>query len=327
MISKSTRNLCLSAAFAALLAACGSAEEAANKMAEAAGETGAAVTDAAKSAAQKAAMAAKDEAAMAAHKTKLAAVLAVQDQKAKTRYQYRRPAKTLDFLGVTPGMKIAEALPGGGWYSKILIPYLGDEGALTGIDYSLEMWPEFGGFANEAFIEKKKTWPADWTAGAQEWRGGSKAELGAFTFGARDTAQDGSYDAVLFVRALHNLSRFEAKGGYLTQAIADTHALLKSGGIVGVVQHAGPESNSDEWATGSNGYLKKSAVIAAFTAAGFELVGDSDLNANPADVPSESDSVWRLLPSLRGAKDDPEMGEKMKAIGESNRMTLKFMKP
>jgi len=74
----------------------------------------------------------------------------------------------------------------------------------------------------------------------------------------------------LFVRALHNLSRFEAKGGYLTQAIADTHALLKSGGIVGVVQHAGPESNSDEWATGSNGYLKKSAVIAAFTAAGFD---------------------------------------------------------
>jgi predicted methyltransferase len=304
-----------------MLAACGSAENAANKVKDAASETGAAVTDAAKNAA----MAAKDEAAMAANKAKLAAVLAAQDNKAKARYQYRRPAKTLDFLGIAPGMKVAEALPGGGWYSKILIPYLGDEGALTGIDYAMDMWSEFS-FMTPERIEAKKTWPADWTAGAQDWRGGSEAEIGAFTFGARDTTQDGSYDAVLFIRAMHNLSRFEANGGYMTQAIADTHALLKSGGIVGVVQHAGPESNSDEWATGSNGYLKKSAVIAAFTAAGFELVGDSDINANPADVPSETEGVWRLPPSLSGSKDNPEMAEKMKAIGESNRMTLKFVK-
>ena len=261
-----------------------------------------------------------------ASKAKLTAVLAMQDDKIKARYDARNPAATLEFFGIKPGMKVTEALPGGGWYSKILIPYLGNEGHLTGIDYSINMWPEFGGFATAEFIENKKTWPATWTEGAQEWRSGSKAVIDAQTFGTRDAAQDGSYDAALFIRAMHNLSRFEAKGGYMSSAIAETHAMLKPGGIVGVVQHSGPESNSDEWAVGSKGYLKKSAVIAAFEAGGFELVGDSDINANPADVPSESDSVWRLLPSLRGNDDNPDMKAKMEAIGESNRMTLKFKK-
>ncbi len=260
-----------------------------------------------------------------ANKAKLTAILAMQDDKAKARYQFRNPSETLSFFGITPGMKVAEALPGGGWYSKILIPYLGDEGHLTGVDYSLKMWPEFS-FMTPERIEDKKTWPATWTEGAQDWRGGSKAVIDAHTFGARDTAQDGTYDAVLFIRALHNLSRFEANGGYMSEAIADTHAMLKPGGIVGVVQHSGPESNSDEWATGSNGYLKQSAVIAAFESAGFELVAESDINANPKDIPSNTDGVWRILPSLRGHDDDPEMKAKMEAIGESNRMTLKFKK-
>ena len=269
---------------------------------------------------------AKSAAMDAASKTKLAAVLAMQDDKLKARYDARNPRATLEFFGIKPGMKVAEALPGGGWYSKILIPYLGDDGHLTGIDYSINMWPEFGGFATPEFIENKKTWPATWTEGAQDWRNGSKAVIDAHTFGTRNTEADGTYDAVLFIRALHNVSRFQTKGGYMSEAIADTHAMLKTGGIVGVVQHSGPESNSDEWATGSNGYLKKSAVIAAFEAAGFKLVGDIDINANPKDVPSNTEGVWRILPSLRGHDDNPEMKAKMEAIGESNRMTLKFKK-
>ncbi len=279
----------------------------------------------AKAAAETMAGGVTDAASTAANKAKLTAILAQQDDKAKARFGARNPGKTLAFLGIKPGMKVADALPGGGWYSKILIPYLGDEGHITGVDYSMTMWSEFS-FMTPERIEAKKTWPADWTKGAQEWRAGSAANIDAVTFGARNTAADGTYDAVLFIRAMHNLSRFEANGGYMSQALADTHAMLKPGGIVGVVQHSGPETNSDEWATGSNGYLKKSAVISAFEAAGFELAGDSDVNTNPNDIPSEDDFVWRLPPTLNGSRDNPELKAKMEAIGESNRMTLKFRK-
>ncbi len=257
---------------------------------------------------------------------KLSAVLDSQSDKAKARYDARHPQETLVFFGIAPGMKVAEALPGGGWYSKILVPYLGDEGHLIGMDYSIKMWPEFGGFANEEFLEKKKSWAAEWVEGAQAWRAGSQGDISAFTFGARDKAMDGTLDAVLFIRALHNLSRFEEKGGYLTEAIQDTHALLKPGGIVGVVQHQGPEGNTDEWAKGDSGYLKKSNLIASFEAAGFEFVKESDVNSNPKDVPSNEDIVWRLPPSLGTSRDNPELKAKMEAIGESNRMTLLFKK-
>lgn len=308
------------------LAACSNASDSAKDMAADAKAGAETLAGEAKSSVEAMAGDAKSAVMDAAHKTKLTAVLAMQDDAAKARYDARNPAATLEFFGIAPGMKVAEALPGGGWYSKILIPYLGDDGHLTGLDYSIKMWPEFGGFATPEFVENKKSWPATWTADAQDWRGGSSAGIDAATFGTRNMDADGTYDAVLFIRALHNLSRFEAKGGFMTEAIADAHAMLKSGGIVGVVQHEGPETNSDEWASGSNGYLKKSAVIAAFQASGFELVGDSDINANPKDVPSETDGVWRLPPSIRGGDADAELKAKMEAIGESNRMTLKFRK-
>jgi len=269
---------------------------------------------------------AKAEMAMKANSTKLATILDAQSDKVKARYDARHPQETLEFFGITPGMTVVEALPGGGWYSKILIPYLGDEGHLVGVDYSIKMWPEFGSFANADFLEKKKTWAAEWVEGAQAWRAGSTGDISAFTFGGRDSAMDGKADAVLFIRAMHHVSRFEEKGGYMTEALADTHALLKPGGIVGVVQHQGPESNTDEWATGSNGYLKKSDVIAKFKAAGFELVKESAINENPKDVPSNEDIVWRLPQSLRTSLEDPELKAKMQAIGESNRMTLLFKK-
>lgn len=279
-----------------------------------------------KQAASETAGAAKAEMAMKANSAKLATILAAQPDKAKERFDARNPQATLEFFGITPAMTVVEALPGGGWYSKILIPYLGDEGHLVGVDYSIKMWPEFGGFANAEFIEKKKTWAAEWVEGAQAWRAGSSGDISAFTFGGRDASMDGQADAVLFIRALHNVSRFEDEGGYMTQALADTHALLKPGGIVGVVQHQGPETNDDKWAEGDNGYLKKSDVIAKFKAAGFELVKDSGINENPKDVPSNEDIVWRLPQSLATSREDADLRAKMKAIGESNRMTLLFKK-
>ena len=193
----------------------------------------------------------------------LSAILAAQPDAVVARYAYRHPEETLNFFGIRQGMTVVEALPGGGWYSKLLLPHLGAEGQLVGANYPYDMWPLFGFFSEER-IAQLATWTTD---------------------------------------------------------------ALKPGGIAGVVQHHAPDSASDEWASGSRGYLKKSFVIAQMQAAGFEFVASSDVNSNSKDQPGAEDIVWRLPPSLRGAKDDAELTAKMLAIGESNRMTLKFRKP
>ena len=138
---------------------------------------------------------------------------------------------------------------------------------------------------------------------------------------------NGTIDAVLFIRAVHNLNRFEAQAGTRTAALKETYRLLKPGGIVGVVQHRASESAPDDWATGQNGYLKSTALIAMFETAGFRFEASSEMNANPKDQPTTSDVVWRLPPSLRGTKDDPEKLSAVNAIGESDRVTLRFVKP
>ncbi len=266
------------------------------------------------------------QAAYSAENDPLEAILAAQSDKAQARYKYRHPQETLEFFGIEPGMTVVEVLPGNGWYSKILLPYLGSDGRLIGVDYSLEMWPQFA-FANKKFLEQKKTWVQDFTAGAQEWRSEDDAEVSAFVFGSLPESMHGTADAVTFVRALHNLARFESEGDYLGEAIRDAYAVLKPGGIVGVVQHHARDDMPDSWASGSNGYLKKGFVIERMEAAGFELVAASDLNANPQDQPTTEDVVWRLPPGYRGSRNNLELKAKMDAIGESNRMTLKFRKP
>ncbi len=268
---------------------------------------------------------AKAEMEAPASKMGLDEILAAQPEEAKARYAFRRPKQTLEFFGIEPGMTVVEALPGGGWYSKILLPYLGSDGQLIGADYAFDMYPKFGFFSDEA-IEAKKTWVPDWTAEAQGWGGDQGADVAAFAFGSMPDGIAGTADAVLFVRALHNLNRFEGDGGYLTAALADAHRALKPGGIVGVVQHQAPESMADDWADGSRGYLKRDRLIERMDQAGFELVDSSDLNANPADQPGEEDIVWRLPPSLVTSRENPELREQLTAIGESNRMTLKFRK-
>ncbi len=256
----------------------------------------------------------------------LATVLDAQPEKVKGRYQYRHPQETLEFFGIEPGMTVMEALPGGGWYSKILLPYLGKDGHLIGADYDLDMYAAFG-FYDDERLEKLKTWVTDWTADAESWRDDDSASVSAFVLGSMPGDLAGSADAVLFIRALHNLNNYESDGGYLTAALSDAYALLKPGGIVGVVQHQSSDEMSDEWADGSNGYLKKSLVVERMEAAGFEFVSASSMNENSNDRPGEEDFVWRLPPSFDGSEDDPEKHDAMQAIGESNRMTLKFRKP
>jgi predicted methyltransferase len=255
----------------------------------------------------------------------LAATLAAHPEETQARYAWRHPQETLEFFEVEPGMTVVEALPGGGWYSKILVPYLGRDGQLVGADYSMEMWPLFG-FIDEEFIDNRKTWVIDWTAEAALWYGEDGAPISAFVFGSMPDSMAGTADRVLLIRALHNLARFEEQGGYLTAALEETYRVLKPGGIVGVVQHHARDDKSDEFALGDHGYLKKSFIIAQMEKAGFEFVGGSDINANPNDQPADDDVVWRLPPILQGNADNAEAKAAMEAIGESNRMTLKFRK-
>jgi len=266
------------------------------------------------------------EAAVASASTsKLASVLDAQDDKAQARYDARHPAETLAFFGIEPGMTVVEALPGGGWYSKILLPYLGSDGTLVGAHYPDDMWANFGWDADRVAGRVKAT--AEWPVTAAGWGITNGASIESIQLTKVPDTMNGTADAVLFIRALHNMNRFEGKGGYMSKAIAESYTLLKPGGIVGVVQHQAPEGNAAASSDGSKGYLKKSDVIAKFTAAGFVLDGESDVNANAKDVPGNDDIVWRLPPSLATTEEGTAEQAAVKAIGESNRMTLRFRKP
>lgn len=255
------------------------------------------------------------------HKT-LKAVVAERSEEARARDQQRHPVETLSFFQLKPGMTVAEALPGGGWYSGIIANYLGKDGALYGINYVDSMWPRFGFFSEERIKDMIASTAAFPDMVAELSDNGISAD--GFTFETIPAAIHGTVDRVLFIRALHNLNRFEKEAGTLTQALTAAHQLLKPDGMVGVVQHEIAESDADT--DGSRGYLKASQVIASFEAAGFELVSRSDINKNPNDKPSESDMVWRLPPTYYGAQDDEARKQALDKIGESNRMTLLFKK-
>jgi predicted methyltransferase len=259
---------------------------------------------------------------------KLAAVLDAQPDDVKARYEYRHPQETIEFFGIEPGMTVIEGLPGSGWYTKILLPYLGGDGHLVGANYPLDLWPNFP-FATEEFMAEMSQWLETWPADAEEWRGEDGASVDAFWFGSMPEEMQGTADVVFFVRMLHNVWRFqsEGKGDYLDMALQDAYDALKPGGVLGVVQHHARDDKSDEWANGSHGYMKKQFVIDRVVAAGFELVAESDINANDRDQPSDDDIVWRLPPSYATSREDPELKAKYEAVGESNRMTLKFRKP
>lgn len=241
----------------------------------------------------------------------------------QARHSSRHPVETLSFFGVKPGDTVLEVLPGDGWYSKILVPYLGKNGQLIGVDYNMDLWPRFGSWVTAEFMEGRKRWPTEFTSNAKAWGGADGASTSAYTFSSLPDSLTGKVDAVLFIRALHNLYRFEPDGNYLSQALGETRRVLKPGGVVGIVQHALSEDKPDSQASGATGYLKRSTIVAFMDKAGFELIGESDINKNPKDDPQASENVWRLPPSLNA----PEANKaKYQAIGESNRVTLLFRK-
>jgi len=257
---------------------------------------------------------------------RLARVLEAQPEGVRARYEHRHPRQTLEFFGIEPGMTVVEALPGSGWYTRILLPYLGSEGHLIGANYALEMWPLFS-FGTEEFMLEMRRWPDQFPEQAQQWCQTDCARVSTFWLGSMPDEMAGTADAVLFVRALHNLARFNEQHGFLDAALADAYDALRPGGTFGVVQHWARDDMPDDWADGNNGYLKRDFVIAQVETAGFEFVGESDVNTNPNDQPTVDEYVWRLPPSLRMEEEDEALRAEYEAIGESHRMTLKFRKP
>lgn len=237
----------------------------------------------------------------------------------------RNPGDVVSFFGLTPDMTVVEVLPSGGWYTRVLAPYVAEDGRYGAVNYAMNTFEAlFSNNIPDAMRERITAFPSAFPATVQEMTADDNGEggvevLGAFFFGALPAEMENQADAMLFVRALHNLARL----GDLEAAIADAAFLVKPGGVVGVVQHAAQDDAPDEYVDGSKGYLRQSAVIEAFEAGGFEFVAESDVNANPADTTDYPGGVWTLPPGLRSGEDE----ERYRAIGESNRMTLLFRLP
>ncbi len=231
----------------------------------------------------------------------------------KARDAWRRPKETLAFFGVEPQMTVVEIWPGGGWYTKILAPYLAAGG---GAYIAAQRDPASSPRAAEA-VQKFKDAYAD-TALYGDIR---VSVLGA----GSEIAPEGTADVVLTFRNVHNwMSAGEAEANFSAFFRA-----LKPGGVLGVVEHRANEDAADDIATG---YVKTSAVKALAEGAGFDFVEASEINANPADTKDHPFGVWTLPPVRRSSEspgqEDPAFDRaKYDAVGESDRMTLKFVKP
>jgi predicted methyltransferase len=222
---------------------------------------------------------------------------------------------------------VVEALPGGGWYSKILLSYLGPDGKLIGAHYPDEMWIRILPGADEERVAGILEQLEGWTKTAEGWAGERGAKVYDYKLTTLPEDKAEKADAALFIRALHNLNRTEAELGTFTATIAETYRILKPGGVVGVVQHRASEDTPDDWADGNAGYLKTSFVVDAFEAAGFEFEESSEINANPVDDAGPGDIVWRLPPSFATTEEGTPERAALAEIGESDRMTLRFRKP
>ena len=257
-------------------------------------------------------------------KAALTQVVAARSAEDKARDGARYPVETLEFFQVKPGMTVAEVLPGSGWYTRILVEYLGSDGAIYGVNYADRMWSMFS-FATDDWIAGRIAAAKKFPDQVGEFTDNGIAAQG-FTLSTVPPEIAGTVDRVLVIRGLHNLNRFEAQAGTRSQALAAMRSMLKDDGLVGVVQHRVAASDDKSGSDGSRGYLEEADVILMFEDAGFELVATSQINANANDKPGPEDTVWRLPPSLRTSKDDPELRASMEAIGESDRMTLLFRK-
>ena len=224
---------------------------------------------------------------------------------------YRHPKETLAFFGVKPTQTVVEITPGGGWYAEVLGPYLKKSGHYVAavVDPASASEKSRGYYQRSVDGLQKK-----FTDGPAQF---DKAKMVKYdpakpVFGAADSA-----DVVLTFRNVHNWrSANQAEGMF-----KGFFAVLKPGGVLGVVEH---RANQDVAADDKTGYVGEAQVIAMAEAAGFRLDGKSEINANPKDTKDHPNGVWTLPPSNNHPEADRA---KYQAIGESDRMTLRFVKP
>lgn len=226
------------------------------------------------------------------------------------RDQYRHPRETLEFFGLRDNMTVVEISPGGGWYTEILAPLVTSQGKLYAAHYALNPGHPYYRRSLGKYLLKL----------------GESKDLYSKVIVtqlqppyATESAPAGTADMAVTFRNVHNwMSQGNAK-----ELLAALFKSLKSGGTLGVVEHRAKPDTSIE-AMIESGYVTQDHVISMVEAAGFKFIQSSEINANSKDSASHPEGVWTLPPSLR-------LGDKKRdhylAIGESDRMTLKFFKP
>jgi predicted methyltransferase len=232
----------------------------------------------------------------------------------KARDGARHPAAMLAFFGLKNTMTVIEVSPGGGWWTDVLAPVLRDKGTLIAAQNT-----NVNGTA-------RRSLGATLTRFAATPDVFGKVQLTNYDVtNAAPLGPDNSADMVLVMRHMHGL----IGNNLADKALKMYFNVLKPGGVLAVEQHRWPEGKpyperQESWGYVNNGYIKESDVIKMAEAAGFKLAGKSEINANPKDSKDHVNGVWSLPPVLRGGDVDKD---KFMAIGESDRMTLKFVKP
>ncbi|QUD86397.1 class I SAM-dependent methyltransferase [Phenylobacterium montanum] len=234
----------------------------------------------------------------------------------RARDAWRHPAQSLAFWGLKPGMTVVEFWPGAGWYTDIIAPFLAATG---GTLYAANIQPvsPAAQAVTQAFQRRIKASPKLY----------GRVEFTAFGPNSGPAAPAGSCDLALFLRNLHDWMR----GGMAEKAFHDAFLALKPGGALGVEAHRAPPGGVQD-VLAANGYVQEAYVQQMAKEAGFAFEAASEINANPKDGHDHPFGVWTLPPTLRTAPEgkppDPKFDTRpYQAIGESDRMTLRFRKP
>jgi len=226
------------------------------------------------------------------------------------RNAFRHPVETLTFFGIEPDQTVVELLPSGGWYASILAPYLAEQGRYIAAHWNMNRddIPDFYQRLYGEFVERISNREVYGEVTVVPFDPPEVVSLG----------EPGTADLVVSFRNVHGWKRSEV----FADVLRAVHAVLKPGGVFGIVGHRLPEDRRDG-EDNYDGYVKQSWVVGMAEAHGFRLLGASEINANPADTADHPEGVWSLPPSLRGGEQD---AERFQAIGESDRFTLKFIK-
>ena len=229
----------------------------------------------------------------------------------KARDKYRHPKETLQFFGFRQDMAVMEVSPGGGgWYTEVLAPTLRENGKYIAAGWDPNSTSEYAKKNSKKYADKLASRPELY----------DRATVTALQApNALEPVPEGSVDMVLTFRNIHSWMGNDAA----EEMFVAMFAALKPGGILGVTEHRA-RSDEPQDPKAKSGYVRTDYAIALARAAGFELVGESEINANPKDTKDHPNGVWSLPPTLRGGDVDRD---KYVAIGESDRFTLRFRKP